>query len=274
MIIKPEGYLFQVEDMEKLYHVMRQNRIIDAQIVSVAYPEDTPTWVATFKEYPDVRGYIPASESGINEISESLMQRMVGLEINVKIKAIDKEHKILACSRKEAVETAEKLLKENLIEGQIIPVIVKAILPSTDNDPAALLVDISGGYLVKVEAGQAKRKLSQTLKNQYTPGQNIKVMVTATDPISVSVKKAYPSPWEQARSYERGQSLSGTVVDVKIVNNNSIVFIEPDLTPGLTGIASYPLEGQVSIGDRLACFVANCIPEEEKLRLRIRGYLK
>lgn len=53
-----------------------------------------------------------------------------------------------------------------------------------------------------------------------------------------------------------------------------IVFIEPDLSPGLLGVAPFPIMGDVSRGSRVSCKVRNFSAEQQKLSLLMMNHIK
>lgn len=262
-LIMPEGYL-DSNIYEVLHFVRERKQIVPATILSISYPDDTPTWVLNFRDYPNFTGLVPAEQTGVEE---HLIARFMGQNINVHIVGIDKENNYLACSRKSVVELMEKQVKDNLKQNSVITAVIKAILPRYKDEPSQVVVDIGGGVLTSIPSGQAKLKLSQRLDEQLIVGQAVKVKVlNADEPIEVSIKEAAPSPWE-TKVFNRGQYISGTILNIA----NNIVFIEPDLAPGMVGIAPVPLLGSIIRKDRVSCFVVNCDNENKKLKLNIKS---
>lgn len=272
MPIKPEGFTLTPDPLEILFQAKEKGQALDAQVVALDFPDNTPTWLLSFPDLNGVKGLVPASETGLPD--KSLMPRFVGQEIRVKVKGVDRENSLAACSRREAVaEAAEELLPvlagdpERVWNG-----IVRAILPPENGKPVRLLVDVGGGVLAEVPRKEAQVWLSKPLGVQYKPGQKVKVKITRVDQqtgiVEASVKKALPDPWERA-DFRRGQFISATVARVY----DGIVFLEPDAAPGVIGIAPVPLVGEVNRGDRVSCAVASFDRGARKLRLRLRGRL-
>lgn len=255
-----------------MYQAKERGKAIDALVAALDYPDNTPTWVLTFPDYPGIKGLVPASESGLPD--KALMPRFVGQPVRVKIKGLDRENGLAACTRKEAVAEAAAELLPELAENPdaVLDGVVRCIVPGQNGAPPKLLVDIGGGVLAEIPRPQALVRLTAPLGAQYSPGRRVRVKVTRVDPqsglIEASVKKALPDPWERAE-FKRGQFLSGTVART----DGRHVWVEPDLAPGILGLAPYPVVGSMGRGDRVSCVVASFDREKRKLRLRLRGRL-
>lgn len=269
MLLKPEGFSVTPDPLEVLFHAKEKDQTLDAQVVAVDYVDGSSTWVLVFPGLDGVKGLVPAAEAGLPDAR--LMPRFVGQRVSVKVKGVDRENGLAACSRREAVaEAAAKLLPLLARDpDRVLDAVVRCVVPGS---PPRLLVDVGGGVLAEVPASQARVYLTRPLGAQYAPGQKVKVKVTRVDPdtgaVAASIKKARPNPWEQA-DFKRGQFVSCTVFAVK----NGIVFLEPDAAPGVLGIAPVPLVGEVSRGDRVSCAVASFDRGRKRLRLRLRGRL-
>ncbi|CFX16081.1 Nucleic acid-binding, OB-fold [Syntrophomonas zehnderi OL-4] len=255
--LKPEGYRHVADTWEVLFQMKERERPVEAQVGAIDYVDGKPVWILVFPDYPGIKGYVPDQETGVDA---SLISRFVGQDIIVKIKGIDRENNIIACSRKEIVKEAAEDLQKKLTAGDIIPVTVRAIV-IIDNI-STLIVDVGGGVLVDVPRSQAVIRRAATLREQYHIGETVNAMVVSVNPLQVSVRAARPDPWSQA-DYKRGQFISGTVY--RVVDGN--VLIEPDLTPGVLGLAPIPLMGDVQKGYRVSCKVRYFSAEQKKLHL-------
>ncbi|WP_035106696.1 hypothetical protein [Desulfovirgula thermocuniculi] len=265
-MLKPEGYTPKADTFEYLYHAKERGLAIEAEVAGVAYPNGSPAWLLTFPGLDGARGLVPASETGLG--SPQLMPRFVGQKIRVKVKGLDRESGLAACSRREVVAEAEERLKAELRPGQVIEALVRAVLPRDreNGKPARLLLDVGGGVLVEIPYRKAAVSQARSLAQQFPPGSTLEVEVVSVEPLVVSpVKKT--DPWQAAPDFHRGQFLACTVVAVR----GSTVFLEPDLAPGVVGIAPVPLRGAVARGDRVTCAVAKFDREKKKLHLRLRG---
>lgn len=257
MNFQPEGFRHTPDIWETLYQFKERNIPVVGQIGAIDYAEDKMIWVLIFPDYPNITGIVPEAETGL---ARNLIKHFVGMEIRVVIKGLDRSNNIVACSRREVVENAAGFLKENLQTGDIISSTVKAILRGEKT--TCLIVDIGRGVLVEIPRSQAAIRIAAPLRQQYDIGQTVKVKVMSTEPLKVSVKGAQPDPWSRA-DYKRGQYISGTVFLIKDGN----VFVEPDLTPGILGLAPIPLLGDINKSDRVSCKVRNFSAEQKKLHL-------
>lgn len=255
--IRPEGYRYTADVWEILYQLKERKIPVEAQVGAIDYVDDKPVWILVFPDYPGIKGYVPDQETGVDT---SLISRFVGQDITVQIKGFDRDNNIIACSRKEMVNEAAENLKERLSVGDIIPVTVKAIMMK--GNTSTLVVDVGGGVLVDVPRSQAVIRRAATLRVQYNIGETVDALVTSVTPFQVSIRAARPDPWTQA-DYKRGQFISGTVY--RIMDGN--VFIEPDLTPGVLGLAPLPLLGDVQRGHRVSCKVRYFSADQRKLHL-------
>ena len=264
-MLKPEGFTQVVDPFEILFDAKQKGYPVNAVVSGIDYPDDRATWLLTFPDAPGPKGLVPSSETGLGDAK--LMPRFVGQPVRVIVKGIDRQAGIAACSRREAVADAEEKLKAVLKEGQEIVAVVRAVLPRDEEarKPARLLVDVGGGVLTEIPRKQAVVHQSLPLAAQYPPGKQVKVAVKSVDPLVVSMADG-ADPW-QTHDFKRGQFLACTVVTTK----DGTVFLEPDLAPGMVGIASAPLRGAIVRGDRVSCVVATFSAAEKKLHLRIRG---
>lgn len=259
------------DPFEVLFQAKERGLTLEALVGGLDFPGNVPTWVLTFPDLDGVKGLVPASEAGV---PKELMPRFVGQEIRVKVKGIDRENSLAACSAREAMaEAAERMLPR--LAGnpeRAWEATVRCVVPGKDGGPPKLLVDI-GGVLAEVPASQARVWLTKPLGQQYAPGMRVAVKVTRADPqtglVEASVRKALPDPWERA-DFRRGQFVSGTVARTDGARH---VWVEPDLCPGVLGLVPYPLVGDVRRGDRVSCAVASFDRAKKKLRLRLRGRL-
>ncbi len=260
----PEGFRQTADIFEVLYRAMGLNSIVRAEIQAIDYPGGIPTWIISF---PDIEGtatgLVPASETGLDEV---LMPRFLQQIINIKVKGIDRENGIVACSRKDAVDSLKEKL--NLEKDQLVTCTVRAIRPNPDGRPY-LMVDVGGGVMVDIPFREARVAYTRSLSEQYRIGQNVSAKVISIDndgQAELSIRATRNSPWETA-NFNSGQLIGGTVWRI----SGTKVFIEPDLNPGIVGIAEYPARGALRPRQKVKCIVASFNGENRRLRLRIRG---
>lgn len=263
--LKPEGYKHVADTWEVLFQMKERERPVEAQVGAIDYVDDKPVWVLAFPEYPDVKGYVPESETGVES---RLIARFVGQDVLVLIKGLDRQNNLVACSRRQLVERAREEISGQLSIGDLIPVTIKAVLLD-DQMHSSLVVDVGGGYLLEMPRAQAVIRLAIPLRQQYTVGQTVDARVIGLDPMAVSIRAARPNPWTIA-DFKRGQFISGTVYRI----TDGHVLIEPDLCPGLLALAPVPLLGDLSRGDRVTCKVYSFSAENKKLHLSIVRLIK
>jgi small subunit ribosomal protein S1 len=273
--IKPEGYQMPADPRDVLHQARETGRVLEAVVNRVTYLESGPVWEVSFVGLDGARGLVPRSEM---DVPDPLVNRFVGQTIRVKVKGIDRETGLAACSRREAVADAAERLLAQVKEGQVLECLVRAVLPAGDGRPPRLVVDAGGGYLVEVPRRDAALSESVPLGAQYRAGQLVKAAVKRADPqagiLELSVKAANPDPWAGCPDYKRGDIVAGRVAAVaRNKAGNRFVFVEAEGSPGVIGIAPVPLRGVLRRGDRVSCAVASFSRENRKLHLRIRGVL-
>ncbi len=266
----PEGYTVEAGVWERLFQSMKRGHTMTAQVVAIDYPDNKPAWELTLRDYPEIRGVVPAGETDLSDTR--LMQWFVGQPINVKIRGLDREHNLVACSRRDAVADARMRLFDEVQEGDALECTVKAVLLRDEarHQPERLLVDIGGGVLVEVNRNRLAAMLSQRLSRQYNPGQSVTARVTRIEPrkgiIDVSLKDG--DAWEKA-NFKRGQPISGTIVSIRSDIKGDTCYLEPDGSPGVLGIAPLPTWGAFGRRMRVACRVLNFMGDAHHLRLYI-----
>lgn len=262
--VMPEGYTLEASAWEQVFQAMKRNYTVAALIVAIDYPDGRPAWELTFRDYQDIRGVVPAGETDLAD--PALMQQFVGQPISVKIKGLDRESRLAACSRREAVAENRARLFESVQAGDMLECKVKAVLPWSEEHPEQLLVDVGGGVLAKVSRRKATMKLTQRLSQQYAPGQVVMASVARIEPQNgiIEVSLVGGNAWDRV-DFKRGQPISGTIITIKGDN----CYIEPDACPGVLGIATLPIWGEFRRNVRVACKVVNFVGAAHKLRLYI-----
>lgn len=246
-----KGVINEMDVMEVFFQKRLKKKSVPAVITALDFLGDGAVWVLTFPGLEGVRGLVPASEAGVDS---RLMPRLIGMEVKVKVKGIDRENKLVACSIKEAFAEAVRKLQVNaVVEGTVLTV-----------GAGGTLLVIANDALVEIEKNKARRVLSLPIYQQYLPGQKVEVRITEIDEVKAFGEVVISDPWLVA-DYKRGQFVSARVFKIK----DGIVFLEPELTPGLLGIAPTPIEGGLERGDRVVAAVASFDASQKKLRFRI-----
>lgn len=242
-----------------MHDAMERGLTLEARVVRVTWPEGRPVWEV---ELPGgIKGLVPSSETGLEDAAA--MPRYVGQTVNVKVKGLDRENGLAACSRREAVAEASQQLLEALKENQTVDAVVRAVYPNR------VAVDIGGGFTVEVPRIRATQSRVLRLTDLYNPGQAVKAKVLRVDPQTGAVDVSLindPDPWEGV-DYRRGDFISGIVTSV----DEKHVFVE--VKPGVVALAPRPLRGDVKRGDKVTMAVASFDRQARKLRCRLRGRL-
>ena len=264
--VKPEGFIEEADRWEYLWFIHRQGRTVDGRVEKVTFPDNLKTAVWEL-DLDGVKGVVPFSETGLAD--QGLMLRFVGQVVRVKIAGLDRESRVAACSRREALAEASARLFAVLQPGQVIDVMVKAVLPPEDGRGPRIVVDVGGGVLVEVPRRLATTRQAERLEQVFRPGRQTKAEVTRVDKesgiIRVSLAAVEADPWQEP--YRRGDVVAGLVVN----QLEGVLFVE--VKPGLVGIASAPLQGKIQKGERVACVVTVYNPKEKTLHLQLRGRL-
>lgn len=263
MIFRPEGFEITADRWEQLHDAYERGYPVEGRVVRVTWEDDRPVWELDMGE--GIKGLVPSSETGLGE--NGLMKRFVGQRVFVKVKGFDKENRIVALSRREAIADAEERFFAEAKEGMKIPVVVKAILSRDNEKGERLLVDVGGGVTVEVPRKQATRSLVARLGELYRPGMAAEATVLQVDKQTRTIRVSLlddGDPWDSFDA-KRGDFLAGRVVGIR----GDVVLLE--VKPGITGIANLPLRGRLRRGDIVPVTVNTFNREEKKLRLRIRG---
>ena len=258
-MLRPGGLEYRGGAWDRLYDAMQKGYPIEARITRVTWETDLPVWELDLEV---ARGLVPSSETGLG--NPALMPKFTGQKVLVKVKGIDKNAGIVACSRREAVADAREQLFKYLKVGQDVDAVIRVVTPKR------LVVDIGGGVLVEVPRSAATRRKALRLNELFEPGRQVCVRVNVLDResnvISVTMVDDV-NPWEKAPEFRRGDCVAGVVLNI----NSMFVMVEMMAVPGLVGLAPLPMRGDLNRGDRVTCMVANFNREKKKLSLRLRG---
>ncbi len=158
-----------------------------------------------------VQAFMPASRSGIREMSE--MPALVGQEIQCRITKLDTEKEDVVVDRRVVLEEESAKKREqafaDLKDGAIVRGRVRNVMDF------GAFVDLGGvdGLLHVVDMSFTRvAKASDVVK----PGDELEVKILRIDPatkkISLGLKQLQEDPWSvAARSFQVGDRVSGTV---------------------------------------------------------------
>lgn len=255
MLLAPEKTSTREMDYwDKLYDAKDRNSELYAFVVAVVQPETLQNlaWELEFEGITNVRGLVPSSETGLP--TEKMMNYFVGKEVKVKIKGIDKNNGLIACTRREVVDESRARIIKMIEEGQEIESMVRFV------SDIWVGLDLGGGVIVDLDRKKAGVSRSVPLNVLYQEGQIVKVIVEKVDKSTNEINVIPVDPWQDVR-YNRGDVVSGPVVRLGEKN----IFIT--VRPGVIGIAPYPVSGKPSLGDRLVFKVNDFNPETRSLSL-------
>ena len=63
----PEGYTLEAGVWERIFQSMKRGYTLTAQVVAIDYPDGNPAWELTFRDYPEIRGVVPAGETDLSD---------------------------------------------------------------------------------------------------------------------------------------------------------------------------------------------------------------
>lgn len=177
-----------------------------------------------------VRGFMPASRSGVREADE--MSKLVGQEIQCRITKLDVEKEDVVVDRRVILEEQESQRKaeafSQLREGAVVRGKVRNVM-----DFGAFL-DLGGvdGLLHVVDMSFTRVGKASDVVNV---GDELEVKILKIDPaakkISLGLKQLQEDPWAlAARTFEPGARVSGTVS--RLTDFGAFV----ELLPGVDGL--------------------------------------
>lgn len=149
--------------------------------------------------------------------------------------------------------------KRALQKGEVTEGLIRAVLPGQ------ILVEHKQS-VYEIKRKRATRSAVTPLQQIYVPGDIVELTYDQNDALHVVTF----DPWENGVDFERGDYLTGTVINqfTNKSGGNDYILIEAE--PGLVAISDVPLRGQVSPGDRVNCYVQSVNPEKHRLKVRLR----
>lgn len=238
-----------------LYDAKDRNTIIPATIIAVKSQQNLSglIWEVKFDDIPNIRGLIPASETGLP--NERWMNFFVGKEINIRIKGIRKKENLVAATRREITEEAQERMLRIATEDQEFE--ARVIFVSE----TVLGVDIGGGIIKTFKLTEAKTSQAMKLNELYQEDQYIKVKINEINKPTKKISISLIDPWYHTK-YSRGDVVTGTVIKLGLGN----IFVT--LKPGIVGIVSYPVHApKPELGSQLICKVVTFVTDTKNLKL-------
>lgn len=233
--LAPEGMsLRDVNIWEDLYDAKERGKIVEVRIKRVRRIDGQgETWELAFEDKPGITGLCPMAETGLPE--RAPMNNFVGQKIFCKIKDIDRENSIVACSRKEVIDISLSKIISQLEINETIGAIVRTVTGS-------VYVDIGGGVVLRIPREKARLSDGVPLDVQYKDGSRFSVKVIDLKVEEKLIEVEPVDPWEQY-DYKRGEVVSGQVVSLR--DNLAFICVQP----GIIGRAYYKKDDTYKVGD-------------------------
>ena len=254
MRILPEAMTtreIEVNPLDIIYDYLKRKESIEAEITRIIFRENADEVLeVVFPNAEGIRGIIPKAELGFPEPMST--KRLVGQKIIVRIKGVDKQEGLVACTRKEIVDEAKMQLVKFLKEGEEIISVIRAVSKNS------IFVDIGGGVVVKVKNVYSVQDIPLYL--QFQPLQELKVHIKKVDSEKNLIEVKYINPWDKT-SFRRGEFIQGKVV--KIFGRNMWI----EVKPGIVGRSTFLSRQKIFVGDKVRCRVLTFNQGEKKLNL-------
>jgi small subunit ribosomal protein S1 len=251
------------KDWSGLQHAFAEKRTISGVVVEQVK--------GGFRVDIGVRAFMPASRSGVREMSE--MAALVGQEIECRITKLDIDKEDIVVDRRAVLEEVEAQKRERAFsairEGAVVRGRVRNVMDF------GAFVDIGGvdGLLHVVDMSYSRvGKASDVVK----PGDELEVKILKIDPssrkISLGVKQLQEDPWTLAgRTFHVGDRVSGTVQ--RLADFGAFVELLPGVD-GLIHLSELSWEKRVrkpsdllKVGDRVDAVVLQINPAERRISL-------
>jgi small subunit ribosomal protein S1 len=218
-----------------------------------------------------VRAFMPASRSGVREMSE--MAALVGQEIQCRITKLDVEKEDVVVDRRVVMEEEQARRKQEAFEELREGAVVRGRVRSVTDFGA--FVDLGGtdGLLHVTDMSYSRiGKASDVVK----PGDELEVKILKVDPanrkVSLGMKQLQDDPWTvAARTFHVGDRVSGTVS--RLADFGAFVELLPGVD-GLIHLSELSWNRRVrkpgdllKTGERVEAVILQINPEERRIGL-------
>ncbi|MBN2059828.1 MAG: S1 RNA-binding domain-containing protein [Deltaproteobacteria bacterium] len=221
-----------------------------------------------------IQAFLPASQADIRPIRN--LGELIGREYDFKILKFEKRDRNIVLSRKAAMETEQKALREKTLgmlrEGSELVGIVSNI------KNYGLFVDL-GGIVGLVHISDISWGKTIIPIGKYQTGDSIRVKVLKFDKekekLSLGIKQLTPDPWSLAlEKYPTGTEIMGKVLGIK--DYGAFVELEEGIE-GLIHISEMSLTQKIehpsqvlSIGDTINAVVINIDVPQKRISLSMK----
>lgn len=239
-------------------NAMKTGEILEGQVVIVEHSENLNTDVLILDLY-GIKGIIPRSEVDAEREWKSLVG-FVGRKVWFKVKGVDRQNQIVACSRKDAqLEMREKTLAE-LKEGLEVKGLIRGFTSY------GAFVELGGvtGFMRNIDFSEDGTPANEVL--ELDDLITVKVLKINADKsrIYVEMVPKYKAPsirdWDQFRP---NQVVSG------VVRNIEPWGVYVNIAPGLDALGPIPPTGDLNIGAKVAFRITQVNPEKKRVRGKV-----
>lgn len=212
---------------------------------------------------------MPYSEVGVtNKID---LKNYLKKKLDVKIIDINRRNRNIVVSHKKVIEECQDVLN-NLEKGLILEGTVKNV---TD---FGAFVEIGAGITGLVYTKDISWLFVKRPCDFLKEGQKVKVVITDYNEdktkISLSIKLAYPNPWDENNGYHIGDHITGFVVKITIYG--AIIEVQPGIECLLhnSEISWYSNRVKTSnffkVGDKVESVIIGLDRPNHKISLSVR----
>lgn len=259
----PEGWIDKKTEYElaELKEAYENDRIIQGFVEK--YDENFNLHV---KLNDSIVGIIPRNEVDFCESDEmgfvrpSICKNKMNTFVQFKIKEIYNDTNLIL-SRKNANKEALEWMNENLVEGQVIPGIVKNIRNY------GVFVEIGAGVVGLLHIEDISISRIKSPAERFFIGQKINVMIKLVNrkenKIVLTYKELYGTWEENVKEFCEGMTTKGIIKENDKYKNG--IFVE--LKPNLVGMAEYKVGYQY--GQVVDVYIKKIIDEKKKIKLVI-----
>ncbi|WP_241236450.1 S1 RNA-binding domain-containing protein [Brevibacillus marinus] len=245
------------ETWKEIYRAYQNSMIVQARIIGIEHKLGQPCAVVGLNH---VRGYIPMELTGFASVAQ--LKSFIGEVIAFKVLSYDRDNDVFTASRVAAIEHMAGLTWKRIAEGQVAPAVIRKV------ESKWLKVEI-GGIVVNVPVTEVDHGWVDDLRDVYSVGDQIKVLITKVDrekkEVKVSIKALKPDPWPDCtRRYRLYADYVGTVSGIEEYG----VFVR--LEKGVDSLCRHPrLRIKLKKGDQVIVRITNVDPKNKRFSGKI-----
>ncbi len=260
-----------LEIWEKLKKIKESGEIIKVKVVEANRG-------GLIVSYGKLLGFIPSSqlasdhypqvEDGNKEKILSILKKLIGQILEVKIINVDEGQKKIIFSEKEVEsEKRKSLFKKykvgDIVEGKVIGI-----------SPFGVFVELADNLKGFVHISEISWQKVENIKEFVKIGEKRKVKILSIDnsKISLSIKRLTKDPWQDIeKKYKVGEKVKGRVSKITPYG----IFVEVDKEiQGLAHISEIPenflKEEKIKVGEIMEFKIISLEPEDHRLGLSLK----